>query len=195
MITVCTWFWGDKYSRDYVTKLKNGVDRHLKQPHQFICFEPDGDETRGCLCRIRMFDPEWQEGRGFGRLVCIDLDSIIVGPLDPLFDRPEPFVIAAGLNMRNLCPFNCSLMMLRMGAHPEVWTDLKDWAGDDQEWLAHKLPNAATWTFRDGIYGYAKPGWRSRGAGYPDDARIVTFAGASDPSQFISLNWVRENWV
>jgi hypothetical protein len=112
-------------------------------------------KINGCFARLRMFDPEWQWiARVDECLVNIDLDTVITGPLDPLFDRPEPFVIMQKGNASNPCPYNGALMMIRAGAHPEVWTDFSLEAAaetahyefpDDQGWIWHKMPNAAGW--------------------------------------------------
>src|SRR4051794_33955432 len=103
MLTICTWKWGDKFSADDVAKLSAGVARHLRQPHRFVCITDDTRgltvecgairdvdllRVKGCFARLRMFDPEAQKGSGLSegdRLVCIDLDTVITGPLDPLF--------------------------------------------------------------------------------------------------------------
>lgn len=211
-ITVCTWLWGSKYGPHYVERLARGVARHLEQPHRFVVFRPQPEDeyltqVPGCLARLRMFDPAWQKANGIEegqRVVCLDLDLIITGELDPLFDRPETFVILQGANAVNPCPYNGSVFMLRGGAHPQVWSDfslavigmLPFYAfPDDQGWLAHKLPNSAAWRAgaSSGIYAFQKPGWPA-GQGLPNNARIVAFPGSRDPSQFEGLDWVREHW-
>src|SRR5215471_12145415 len=131
VLTVCTWLWGNKYSLADVWRLKRGVLRHLEQAHRFLVMtererdpfsllgverhaikDPELTGIAGCFCRLRMFDYGWQQNRGIDdRLVCIDLDAIMTGPLDVLFDRPESFVILAGANSVNPCPFNGSVMM------------------------------------------------------------------------------------
>lgn len=230
MLTVTTWLWGDKYGPDYVAKLAGGIRRHLKQRHRFICFSDqgwdqdiDGVETipilpedrhltehRGCFVRLRMFDPLWQQGTfmstefGADRIVCVDLDAIVTGPLDPIFDRQEPFVILQGANSANPCPYNGSVMMLRVGEHPEVWRDFSLEAAravpfyefpDDQGWLAHKVPGAAGWKagVASGIYAFQKPGW-PKGESLPADASLVVFPGWRDPLKFRHLDWVKEHW-
>ena len=152
-----------------------------------------------------MFDPAWQAEHGItGRLVCMDLDMIITGPLDELFDRPEPFAILQGANAANPCPYNGSLMQLRAGAHPEVWSEFNLEAAraapfyefpDDQGWLAHKVPNAAGWRAgpESGAYAFQKPGW-PRGEALPRNARVVAFPGWRDPIGFQHLPWVQEHW-
>jgi hypothetical protein len=227
MLAISTWLWGEKYSVQDIYKLKRGIVRHLKQPHRFLVMTererdwtpPDGIErhaikdpellsVQGCFARLRMFDYGWQQNRKIDdRLVCLDLDLVITGGLDVLFDRPESFVIFAGANSHNPCPFNGSVMMLRPNCHGEIWNDFSLQNiqqipfyefPDDQGWIAHKLPNAATWQCgkKSGIYAFMKPTTAQWiGQGLPDRARIVAFPGARQPKDFQHLNWVKQNWV
>lgn len=227
MLVVVTWLWGDKYGQDDVRKLQAGVSRNLKQDHRFFVAKPQAEDEHltkiaGCFCRLRMFDPAWQKQMDItegDRIVCMDLDSVVTGELDPLFNRPERFMILQGANAANPCPFNGSLMMLRAGAHPEVWSDFSiDKAKavpfyefpDDQGWLHHKLPKAAGWKVGSpsGVYAFAKPGWpvaqvedicngrKSNVPGdLPKDARLVVFPGWRSPEKFKHLDWIKKHWV
>lgn len=207
---ICVWHWGRKYPEFYITRLFAGLRRHLKQPFETHVLAPREQDVYltkvpGCFCRLRLFDPEFQQIVGLdGRIVNIDLDAIVTGPLDELFDRAESFVILRGGNASNPCPFNGSMFMLRAGEHADVWRDFSlKRAGevpyhefpDDQGWLAHKLPKAAYWTVgpESGVYCFQKPGWPAREA-LPKDARLVAFPGWRDPSRFAHLDWVREHW-
>ena len=229
-LTICTWFWGGKYSVDYVHRLARGLKRHLKQPYRFIVVtddvmgnglasvinepahgawpiaDPELMKMPGCFARLRMFDPAWQaEYRIEGRLACIDLDCVVTGDLDPVFLRPEPFMILQGANASNPCPYNGSLWMLRAGYRPDVWTDFSLEAAqaaphyefpDDQAWLAHKIPGEAGWKAgaQSGVYAFMKPGW-TNGYELPKGARLVCFPGRRDPNQFKHLPWVKEHWL
>lgn len=210
-LTVCAWQWGTKYGPHYVTRLRNGVARHLRQPHEFRIFHPEPEdhlltEIPGCLCRLRMFDPEWQRRNGItGRLLCLDLDLIITGEMEPILSLTDaPFAILKGANASNPCPFNGSVMMIEAGYRPDVWTDFSLHAiaavpfhdfPDDQGWLWHKLPDADGLPVgpASGIYAFQKPGWPG-GHALPKDARIVCFPGWRDPSRFTFLPWVAEHW-
>lgn len=225
MLAISTWLWGDKYTPEDVRKLRDGVRRNLQQPFRFLVMTererdwtpPPGIERhaikdpqllahRGCFARLRMFDYGWQRNRAIDdRLVCLDLDVIIVGKIDQLFERPETFVILAGANSMNPCPFNGSVMMLRPGHHGELWTDFSMQKAneikhyefpDDQGWIAHKLPNAATWQCgrASGIYAFKKPGWPANALVPPADARIVAFPGKRQIRDFRNLPWVRQHW-
>jgi len=209
-LTICTWVWGTKYPNYYVERLKNAVARHVHQEYHWAVFSPTNEdlhltEIPGCFARLRMFDKEWQEEHHIsGRLVCLDLDAVVVGPLDSLFDRDESFVILHGGNSENPCPYNGSLQMLRAGTHHDVWEDFSVEEAkaktavysfpDDQGWYAYKIPDAAGWKVgQDGVYCFQKPGWPKNNE-LPRDARIVAFPGWRDPSKFTHLQWIKDNW-
>lgn len=218
MLTIVTWKWGKKYSADYVLRLEAGVSRWLWQKHRFICITDDdrglhGIETlpivdpdlcdRGCFCRLRLFDPDWQKQYGLDdRIVCLDLDAIVTGNLDPLFDRSGLFVVLQGVNAVNPCPYNCSVFMLKAEAYPEIWSKFDPKVvshvpyhefPDDQGWLHHMIPQAAGWSTHDGIYAFRKPGW-PKGEALPPNARLVVFPGRQDPSHYLHLPWIKRNW-
>lgn len=243
MLAACTWFWGDKYPAEDVAKLACGVRKHLRQDHEFFVitdapgrFEDWRDERvtavyaprqarelfrhKGCFARLTLFSPELQQYLGSAdRIVNFDLDSVVVGPLDPLFNRAENFVILQGANALNPCPYNGSLFMLRPGTNHHVWDQFSLERArqapyyefpDDQGWLAHVLPGAAAWHAgeRSGVYAFHKPGWQKVTVEeigksgvkeiyvdeLPADARLVVFPGWRSPSKFAHLEWVRENW-
>lgn len=221
-IAFVTHHWGDKYGLNYVQKLAAGVKRHMAASYRFICLSENpisipGVESRpidfddlyltkrpGCFVRLKLFDPEYQKRLGLtGRIVSLDLDAIICGPLEPLFDRPEPFAILRGINTTNPCPYNGSLWMLRADHRPDVWADFSPDAAakvpyhafpDDQGWLWYKFPDAPGWGPIDGVYGFKKRGWPD-GDGLPANARIVAFPGWRDPERFQHLAWIDKNWT
>lgn len=225
------------YSAGHVNRLAAMVGRHLAMPHEVVCItdDPEGidgavrviplwDELRSsgrCFVRLKAFHPSMRDIIG-ERFVSIDLDTVIVGSLDPLFDRSEPFIIWS--DPSRLLPYCGSQWMLTAGAFPKVFDDFnyerwrllkpeKNWHGSDQAWMAHMLPGAATWGKDDGVYSFRldimKPygemlaGRFRRMVGrygppkLPKDARIVHFHGAFDPSQnFLRecVPWIDSNW-
>lgn len=199
--------WGSKYGPEYVDKLRNSLARNLTG-HEFRVFEPEDaqlTEIPGCFARLRAFDPEWQARQGLkegDRLVILDLDLVVTGSLEGLFDREEGFTILQGVNSSNPCPYNGSLWMLRAGYRPDVWSEFSveaarqvpfDSFPDDQAWFAHKLPDAGAFGPETGVYGFQKPGW-PKGNALPRNARIVAFPGWRDPVGFQHIDWVKEHW-
>lgn len=211
-LIISTWRWGSKYGPEYVDRLKAGVARNMVQPYEFRVFTPEPEdayltEVKGCFARLRMFDTAWQKGQGIApgdRIVCMDLDLVVTGPLDALFDRSESFVILQGANSANPCPYNGSLQMLRAGTHGNVWADFSLEAAaktpvwefpDDQGYLSVAIPKAGAWKAgaESGVYAYQKTSW-PRGEALPRGAKIVAFPGWRDPAGFSHLPWVSEHW-
>jgi hypothetical protein len=222
-LAILAFRWGKKYGPEYVERLRKGVARHLSAPHRFICVTDDRRDLSkdtfsvaipnpellsvrdGCYARLRTFDPDWLGSLGVETAVWLDLDLIIVGALDPLFTGPEPFMVLRGGHF-NPCFCNGSVLKVRRGTHPEVWSRFNvdeaervamadgTWRGSDQTWIAHMVPAAPGWTYREGIFAWRKPGWPNSDD-LPSGARIVAFPGAADPAKLKHLPWIKANWA
>lgn len=212
MLHIGPFVWGNKYGPEYVERARAGVARHLKGEYRWHVFSPEPEDEhltkiQGCFCRLRVFDPAWQRQNGIAagdRIVSIDLDAVTTGPLDPLFDRDDPFLILQGANSSNPCPYNGSIWSVIAGYRPDVWTEFSfeaaklvpyDSFPDDQAWFAARLPGAKGWKVgpESGLYAFKKPGW-PKGDDLPKGARMVVFPGWRDPVKFNHLSWVKENW-
>jgi hypothetical protein len=141
------------------TDLPPNVER-IDPPGEFEDIQPKwGPRKPNCFRRLVMFrsDAEKTFGR---RFVSMDLDCIVGGPLDPLFDRPEDFVICKGTHHSR--PYNGSMMLLRAGCRPHVYDSFDQagadasgeaFHGSDQAWLAQCLgPQETTWGEADGVW-------------------------------------------
>lgn len=221
MLTVVTWLWGEKYSNDYVEKLRSGVARNIKRRHRFLAVTDrslPGIETApirrtdllevhdGCYVRLQMFDKDWREGHGIEELLCLDLDLVVTGKIDDLLPRAGTFKILKGGHF-NPCPFNGSVMYLGPDAPQQIWDrfNIEDanraafidnaHRGTDQTWIAHVAPLADHWVVgpASGIWAFGKPPW-PRTAALPSGARIVAFPGRRDPSRLTSIQWIRDAW-
>lgn len=241
MLTVCTFKWHDPgyrwnplftYGPEHVNRLYRGVSRHLYLPHRFVCVTDDAegidpgveivplwDDLRwmgGCYTRLRAFAPDMADVLG-PRFVWMDLDSVVVGNLDPLFSRQEPFVIWAHGNRK--APYCGSMVMMDAGARAEVWerfdpqtspAEASRFIGTDQAWIAHCLPGEATWTRKDGVYsrtqvppstalgGVARRRYGAAPGALPSGARVVFWHGPFDPSMpevQAKYPWVQRHWL
>lgn len=210
MIHIGTWAWGTKYPSHYVERLSSGVARNLKQPFRWHEWRPEDEDEhltriQGCFARLRTFDPQWQARQGIepgDRIVCLDLDLVVTGPLDRVIEVAKPFAILQGVNSSNPNPFNGSVWMLDAGHRPDVWSDFSVSAAsrvpyyafpDDQAWFHYKVPEAGRIGAEHGVYAFQKPGW-PKGCALPTGACIVAFPGHRDPGQFQHLDWVRSHW-
>jgi hypothetical protein len=212
MLHIGTWLWGDRYGPEYVERLRAGVARNMKSEYRWHVFSPEPEDEYltkipGCFCRLRAFDPAWQAKQGISqgdRLVCMDLDAIVTGPLDDLFFRTQEFTCLEGANAVNKCKFNGSIWMLRGGYRSDVWSEFsleeaeklpRHLFVDDQQWFQARFPDVVGWKVgpQSGLYAFQKPGWPA-GTELPKDAKMVVFPGWRDPSKFTHLPWVQKHW-
>jgi hypothetical protein len=93
MTTVCCVHWGTKFPIEYVYNLKSAVERNTTKEHNFVVFSDrkiKDVETKillpgyeGWWNKLQMFNPTNRLGR---RAIYFDLDTLITGNLDWLFD-------------------------------------------------------------------------------------------------------------
>jgi hypothetical protein len=232
VLTVVCWKWGKKYGKAHVARLQSMLNRHLHQPHRIVCITDQPKDLppgvvpapmKGvlptdykCIRRLWLYSAE--AAKLGERLFQIDLDVVITDTIDPIVNRPEPFVIwKSDSNTEHKYAYNATLMLTTPGARREVWDRYVAnpkgvfKAADDQGWwgkvnsdqaiatfiLQENPP--AVWTQEDGIFAYrvfaGKHG--ERGATLPEGARIVSFHGPRDPS-IPELQerspWIRTHW-
>lgn len=225
MLTVLTWLWRQRESR-YTAQQVNVwaamVARNLTIPHRLACVT---DMPEGIDPQVEIIDPPrdlesitipgwgpkrpqcWRRisifrrdaARLFGdRIVSMDLDCVIAGKLDSLFDRTEDIVLyASPPGSRGKRPYNGSLLLLTAGARPQVYERLtpegataatKQFIGSDQAWISHILgPGESTWGEQDGVY------WRGRWKN-STQAKIVFYIGSTKPWDEMHDRRVRQHY-
>lgn len=225
MLTILTWFWKQDggratYEPLHVNIWADSVRRNLSIPHRIACvtdltegldpsiviipppreFEdwriPSWNEARPqCLRRISMFKPDAAEIFG-ERFVCMDLDCVVSGPLDPLFDTDANFKIYRGTVPGRL--YNGSMMLIRAGSRPQVYNTFSiegateagaKHIGSDQAWIAHCLgAGEATWGPEDGVNW-----WGATNRTDKEQSRVVFFPGTIKPWDIIAEG--KDRWV
>lgn len=219
MLVVATYFWTDPASRarfQYqpadVRRLKAMVAKHLSVPHEFAVitdrpelFAADADiraipldmttHVPGtCFVRLFTFHPEGVFKIG-SLVLQLDLDTLIVGNMDPLVTRPEKLVMWRNPSripwdnpkMPGRPYYNTSMLLHRCGTMPLLWrgmsrpNDNKRVFRDDQWYLSEVLgPDMPYWDGSDGVYRLGRadtPGSGVIGT-LPANARVVTFPGS-----------------
>lgn len=208
-----------EYTSEHVNTLFRMLQRHYHKPFRLICVTDDPAhidcETLplwdkylylgGCFNRLYTFSPDMQELFG-ERFVCIDLDCVIVNDITDLFSSSTDFMINSYKPLPHTASpdqrYNGGLYMMNAGARKEVWESFDPvesvrriqnspqvCIGSDQAWIRLCLGREeARWTCGHGVYES-----RQFNDKLPEDARIVFFAGARDPSQR-KYKWIQENW-
>ncbi len=171
------------YVADHVNRLDAMLARHVTLPYEHVCVTdmpadiapnirivpmwPDLAQYGKCFRRLKVFDPAMRAVLG-PRIVSIDLDTVITGNIDHLFDRPEPFVIwgdRSQVDAAQGTPYCGSLFMLEIGYRPDVFTGFDPavalnlrqthgWVGSDQAWLGYCIQGAPVWKKKDGVFSF-----------------------------------------
>lgn len=201
VLTVFCVFWGDKYSPGYVYTLRDAVEQHLREPHEFVCITTatlPGITTRlppvsysGWWQKIGLFSPTL----AMGPSIYLDLDVVICGELDYLVEY-------ANTPRGRLCaPANWA-----QSGHGGIQSSVMAWSGwwdkpqrefdypidserfyGDQEYLWHLLGN--DWIRLPGVCSYK---YHCRGKQAPPaDASVIAFHGRPDPHELE----VNEPWI
>lgn len=183
MTVACVWVRANvPYGVEYVLNLRGMVARHLTRPHRFVCLTdrpamlPRGLEALE-IAHDRTIPGWWAKAQLFdrdlgARVLYLDLDSLVVGALDPIVDFPAPFALLAdtGSDFKPRTPhrvvkrFNSSVMVWDRGI-PPVIHDVPTWAATywgDQDALGLLAPWAQTmpteWCPRLSSLNGEKPG-------------------------------------
>ena len=159
------------YTLDYVTRLRAMVLRWIDRPFRFVCLTdqpwamPFGVESVpvqrlegfAFWTKLELFNPARQWS---GRVLYLDLDTLIVAPLAPILDYPAPFALTAdpvtpgkwqrsidAHKRRIVRRFNSSVMVWDGGTQTQLFTA---WRGDvtqrlsgDQDYIGEQCPQAA----------------------------------------------------
>lgn len=204
LTVACVWVKGPvPYTADYVVRLERMVRAHLSRPFRFVCLTDQRaalsehahihikkiggllgnvpDNGAGYWNKLRLFDP-WVSLTG--RVLYLDLDTLVVGSLDPIVDYPSPFALAED-ELRHERPerdtdryhrtvirrYNSSVMVFDADGLSDLYarwrmTDALR-LSTDQDWIAERRPSAdmlpMSWFPR---ISRVQPPW-------PADAKVV----------------------
>ena len=218
--------WGDKYSADYVNILFNMVSRNLSIPFRFVCFT---DDPKGINEQVEVFDlpslnlpnniPErgWLKLTTFsktlgdleGKALFLDLDLIITGSLDELFEIEGDFLIIKDFIRKDVTG-NSSVYRFEIGQHEDVienfknnFTDIKNKHRNEQEYLSAFMDkkNLLSYWPEDWCKSFKKHCIHKGLKQFfyppelPENTRIVIFHGKPNPPEAIagkSGKWYRK---
>lgn len=209
----CVWVRGHvPFTATYVTRLYAMVSRWMDRPFRFVCLTdrprvvPDIIEPievqppPGCFAwwtKVQLFNPSLPLT---GRVLYLDLDTLVVGALGPIVDYPAPFALvpdAGTFQTRNglglVKRFNSSVMVWNAGEQADLYRKwnvrVADRLHGDQDWIGEQVPDAAKMPLA----------WFPRlselsGPPLPTEARVIL---AKKPKNDVAAKkwpWVRELW-
>lgn len=223
MLTVCCVYvkGAYPYTVDYVVRLERMARRFLSRPFEFVCladpitfvevchaWRRDGsndgrrvvqipslagvvpNKGEGHWNKVQLFNPA---RRWPGRVLYLDLDTLVVAPLDSIVDYPATFALTEDMYVverahldtdrfgrRLHRRFNSSVMVWDGGTHSELWTAwspaVAERLSTDQDWLGEQARDAqgmpAAWfprlghLVRDSMFA-------ATGGPMPADAKVI----------------------
>lgn len=242
MITVVLWKWGDLYLADHVDRIVRAIRRNLTIPHSIVCITDNTGDIPGSISAIPIRDVSgkrhcrrlWifsDEARYLGStLLQIDIDTVITGDLTPLVqgfvDSADTFKVwKCKMSSRYRFGLNPTFMMLRAGAHSEIWNNYTSnpdwrlvqanrngWPASDQAIISDHFTRPLTQTtaeilcpvwdasdgiiaMRDELKAVSLSPHNHLHDPLPPNTRLVSFHGRFDPKHFTMLDWVKQHWL
>ena len=212
---ICLKF-GSKYNSEYVNKLFRGIKRNTSKEFLFTCFTDQNEgllkefdnqmlpiQTGDWYSKIGLYNQELYDQND--QIFYFDLDTVIVGNLDEIFEYSGNFAILRDFYRAN--GYGSGFMSWRPALVNHMWKNFtrgyKSRFGD-QGWCEEQYPNADIWQkmYPEKVISYKvhiqnngriRPGWTQYG-GNLNTASIVCFHGRPMPHQVAGLNWMIEHW-
>lgn len=210
MVNVLCMKWGTKYGPEYVNRLFHMVQRNLSLPFRFTCLT---DDTTGLEAGIETLPiPEieiparhahspWRKLTLFserlgdlrGKALFLDLDLIILQPIDDFFSYSEKFSIIENWSQRGRGIGNSSVYCFEIGGHPEVLAYYQQHSAgvlqrhsNEQIYLSRKIGDIDFWppTWCRSFKYHAIPRGPMRyfkSPRIPEGCRILVFHGHPNP--------------
>lgn len=216
MTTVaCVWVRANvPYGVEYVANLRAMVERHLSRPFRFVCLTDRPEQlpvdveglriahdptVPGWWAKMELFAPD----RLTGRVLYLDLDSLVCADLDPIVDVPAPFALLPDggtfkprTHHRVVKRFNSSVMVWDAGVNGglyDTFAEARDvytrefWG--DQDFIGQTRPEAATFPAQ----------WFPRlseldGAPPPPHAKVVLCKKPKNAIAARQFAWVADVW-
>lgn len=214
---ICIKF-GTKYSDEYVNKLFGGIKRNTSKGFLFTCFSDRYNTQHNIVDDVDVQPLPLQRNDWFAKIglyhkelyyendqiFYFDLDTVIVGNLDEIFEYSGNFMILRDFYRRN--GYGSGLMSWRPHAVDHMAKNYhgQKCAHGDQGWPEQQYPGADIWQeqYPEKVISYKvhvqrsrrpNPNWTNH-PGSLETASIVCFHGRPMPHDVANLNWMKEHW-
>ncbi|WP_231373768.1 MULTISPECIES: hypothetical protein [unclassified Thioalkalivibrio] len=219
--------WGTMYGPEYVNRLYASVRRQVSGPLRFVCLTDDSEgireeiETHPCP-EIEIPEPwrntTWRKMALYlepaslsgleGEWLFLDLDVVVTGRLDPLFDyeADHPFVVMQNWTQRGKGIGNTSVFRFRMNTHGYLLERLLDdfphyleRYRNEQTFISREIDSLQFWPDAWCVLFkvHCVPAWPMRlwrTPAIPEGARVVAFPGSPNPPDALQGKWPEKRW-
>ena len=198
--------WGDKYSSDYVFKLKRAVNKYLTVPHSFYVYTDNPDQYSFSIPVKYGLETWWNKlliFENIGPCLYLDLDVIIHGNINHLLrdswhmingfwkrgpkyilDRPD--IGTSYANSSIMSWTNNKYILDHFMADPEKY--IFQYRGDDR--YLHHEHIYETYEAKDKIYSYKNDRFK-----YQPDKSVALFHGKPEITDCLDHEIVMKHWV
>lgn len=214
-ITICCLKKGDRYRPYYVNILASMVARNVRAtPYDFVCFteDPAGINPGIRTASLPYDAPKWWGKMGLymkeipgiktRRLLFLDLDIVITGPLDKLMNYDSRFAMARDWPVGAWPDGDCqnmngqsSVVLLEVGAALQIWERYCRQGRPitarfgDQEWINKEFPGLMDLLPERLAKSYKL---HALAGDTPPACSVVMFHGTPKPPD--CGGWVKEYW-
>jgi hypothetical protein len=185
--------------------LRDALQRNTTVSHRFLCFtdQPELVPVEAVKIkpvfelRLNKFMPFAPEFGLKGRVLNIDLDTVIMDNIDRMLLRSDKFITTRRMNGVNAASGAITLTDAEYGR--ELYEQIKEQPelvaaqcnGWDGRFMRKYVSGAVYWqNIESGIYSYKLDCLE----GMPDDARIINFHGRPRPHEVANLPFMRRHW-
>lgn len=240
MIHVVCLKHGTKYDSTYVNRLYNMVLRNtthvLGQDFDFTCFTDDRagidpaikwkplprKDLEGWWHKLWFFSPEFAETVGPGQVLYYDLDTVITGNVDPIFDydnrKPLAILRDVGYDRMPQPPppekanYGSALLSWQVGWGHFIWErfsadvgrEMRGKGHGDQGYIKHTVSPQDVCFWQDYLptgcrtisykWGIRDPDRGVADPPVPKGVSVVLFHGVPRPHEVTGLSWMQEHW-
>lgn len=215
LTVACVWVQGHvPYSSEYVTRLAAMARRFIRRDFRFVCLTdrpwllPAHIDTipivkpprvYGWWSKLELFNPAHAFS---GRVLYLDLDTLIVGPLDDIIDFPPDLALAPHAGQFNgkdgkavVKRFNSSVMVWTAGTCADLFTlwrpSVADRLWGDQDWIGERRADAAAMPV-EWFPRLSSPDTRPP---FQQFARVVLCKKPKNVEAAARWPWFREAWA
>jgi hypothetical protein len=140
MLKICTVFFGDLYTPDYVGKLFNSIRRNTNIPFQSICISDNPDVEADIVLpynhhgdvkkhwhKLKFFSPNFADQQPGDEIIVMDIDQVITNNVDDLIGHPvednELVTYGVWWKSKPVLDTNGGFYKFKSGSLKFVWDD------------------------------------------------------------------------
>ncbi len=138
MLKICTVYFSDFYTPDYVGKLFNSIKRNSSIPFESICISDDPNVSADIVLpynhysnvkkhwhKLKFFSPNFAYQNPGDDIIIMDIDQVITNNIDDLIGYPvyDNELITYGIWWKSLLQTNGGFYKFKSGSLKYVWDD------------------------------------------------------------------------